>query len=241
MVVTRSQASPRMRVPDTDVWSIKKLLVQPLDRLATDTPTWGWALAWLGGFWQWLRGDAFSSLLALIVLIAAADYYWGVKAARLSDRFNPLLAQRGWHGKMSGVVLLLGVRLFEGWGATAGFVDSKGGIATALGVALLSVDLQSIAHHRESFGAAPIPILSAILAWMRSVVAVKLPPPRRTVADGAWNDPNTWANQRVPDVGDRVSIRHNVTFDIPPDAATADEAFDRWRQDPTPPPTPPTT
>lgn len=155
---------------------LKKILIAPLERLTQDTPAWGWLLAWLGGFWQWLKGDAFSSLLALIVLMAAADYYYGTKAARFTQQFSPQAAQRGWHGKMSGVVLLLGIRLFEGWAATSGLVDSKGGLATALGIALLTVDLQSIAHHRESFGAAPIPILSNILAWIRSVASVKLPP-----------------------------------------------------------------
>lgn len=229
-----------MRVPDSDVWPFKKLLAQPLERLAADTPTWGWVLAWLGGFWQWLRGDAFSSLLALIVLIAAADYYYGVKAARLSDRFSPVLAQRGWHGKMSGVVLLLGVRLFEGWTAGAGFVDSKGGIATALGVALLSVDLQSIAHHRESFGATPIPLLSNVLAWIRGIAAVKLPPPRETIAAGAWHDPTTWQDSRVPGDGDAVVVQHHVT--VHPPEPTADELFDRFRDGAAaPPPTPPTT
>lgn len=170
-----------MREDGLSVLPIKKLLVAPLERL-NDAPTWGWAAAWLGGAWQWLRGDAFSSLLGLIVLIAGADYYYGTKAARLANKFSPTLAQRGWHGKMSGLVLLLGIRLFEGWAAAAHLVDSKGGIATAIGIALLTVDLQSIAHHRESFGAVPIPVLSAAFAWMRGIVSVKLPPARDDAA-----------------------------------------------------------
>jgi hypothetical protein len=158
---------------------IAKMLLAPIDRLDA-TPTWGWFLAWAGGLWQWLKGDAFSSLLALIVCIAVADYYYGVKAARYSGNFSPTLAQRGWHGKMSGLVLLLGIRLFEGWAASAHLVDSKGGLATAIGIALLTVDLQSIAHHHERFGATPIPILSAVFAWMRGLVQVKLPATRAT-------------------------------------------------------------
>ena len=131
-----------MREDGLSVLPIKKLLVAPLERLS-DAPTWGWAAAWLGGAWQWLRGDAFSSLLGLIVLIAGADYYYGTKAARLANKFSPTLAQRGWHGKMSGLVLLLGIRLFEGWAAAAHLVDSKGGIATAIGIALLTVGLRA--------------------------------------------------------------------------------------------------
>ncbi len=156
---------------------LTKLLLAPIARLDA-TPTWGWFLAWAGGVWQWVQGDAFSSLLALIVLIAAADYYYGVKAARYAGQFSPSRAQRGWHGKMSGLVLLLGIRLFEGWAASAGLVDSHGGIATAIGIALLTVDLQSIAHHREKFGAEPIPILTPVFSWMRGLVQVKLPAPR---------------------------------------------------------------
>lgn len=167
-----------MRHESLTLFPLKKLLLQPLERIASDTPTWGWWAAWLGAGWQWLRADAFSSLLGIICLIGASDYYYGTKAARLANRFDPRLAQRGVHGKMSGIVLLLGVRLFEGWAASWALVDSKGAVATALGIALLSVDLQSIAHHRESFGATPIPVLSSVLAWMRALGSVReLPPP----------------------------------------------------------------
>ena len=129
-----------MRDDGLTILPLKKLLVAPLERLG-DAPVWGWAIAWLGGAWQWLCGDAFSSLLGLIVLIAGADYFYGTKAARFASKFSPMLAQRGWHGKMSGLVLLLGIRLFEGWAARAGFIDTKGGIATAIGIALLTVEI----------------------------------------------------------------------------------------------------
>lgn len=175
-----------MRAPLTDVWPFKKVLLQPLERIASDTPTWGWGAAWLGAGWQWLQGDAFSALLGIIIVVGVADFYYGVKSAKLHGRFNPTLAQRGVHGKMSGIVLLLAVRLFEGWTAGYAIVDSEGAVATALGIALLSVDLQSIAHHRESFGATPIPILSAVLAWMQRVSTgptLHAPPPPRDEDD----------------------------------------------------------
>lgn len=173
-----------MRHESLALFPLKKLLLQPLERIASDTPTWGWWAAWLGAGWQWLKGDAFSSLLALIVFVGAADYYYGVKSARLRERFSPTLAQRGVHGKMSGILLLLAVRLFEGWAASYAIVDSEGAVATALGIALLSVDLQSIAHHRESFGATPIPVLSGVLAWMRGLGAARPLPPSPPPTDG---------------------------------------------------------
>lgn len=163
--------------PSSDAFMpFKQLLIQPLERLTADTPFWGWVIAFLGSAWQWLAGDAFTTLLLLIVGVAACDYYYGTRAAFLNDRFSPQAARRGWHGKMSGLVLLLAVRLFEGWASLAHYVDSRGSVATLLGIALLSVDLQSIAHHRESFGAAPIPVLGPVLAWMRTIGPVKAPP-----------------------------------------------------------------
>lgn len=158
-----------MRPPHADVISFKQLLLQPLERIAHDTPPGGWLAATLVAGWQWLQGDAFSALLGIIIIVGVADYYYGTKSAKLHARFRPDLAQRGLHGKMAGIVLLLAVRLFEAWAAGYDVVDSQGAVASALGVALLSVDLQSIAHHRESFGASPIPILSAVLAWMQRV------------------------------------------------------------------------
>lgn len=173
-----------MRVATDSVVPFKQLLVQPLDRLTAETPFWGWVIAVLGAAWQWLRGDAFTNLLLLIIAVAACDYYYGTRAASINGRFSPQLARRGWHGKMSGIVLLLAVRLFEGWASMAQFVDSRGSVATLLGIALLSVDLQSIAHHRESFGAAPLPVLGPILAWMRTIGEARATPARIEFPDG---------------------------------------------------------
>lgn len=164
-----------MRPVSDSFLPVKQLLIQPIERVVADTPFWGWVIALLGSSWQWISGDAFTTLLLLIVGVAACDYYYGTKAAFLNDRFSPQMARRGWHGKMSGIVLLLAVRLFEGWASLAHYVDSRGSVATLLGIALLSVDLQSIAHHREAFGAAPLPVLGPILAWMRSLGPIKEP------------------------------------------------------------------
>lgn len=169
------RSSPSMRPVSHSFVPFKQLLVQPVERLAADTPFWGWVVALLGSTWQWLAGDAFTTLLLLIVSVAGCDYYYGTKAAYLNGQFSPQMARRGWHGKMSGIVLLLAVRLFEGWASLAHYVDSRGSVATLLGIALLSVDLQSIAHHREAFGAAPIPVLGPILAWMRTIGPIREP------------------------------------------------------------------
>lgn len=167
-----------MRTLSDAAASFRALLVQPVARLSEETPFWGWGIAVAGSAWQWLRGDAFTLLLLLIVGVAACDYYYGTKSAFLNGTFSPQAARRGWHGKMSGIVLLLAVRLFEGWASMAQYVESRGSVSTLLGIALLSVDLQSIAHHRESFGAAPIPVLGPILSWVRTIGGARATPER---------------------------------------------------------------
>lgn len=158
-------------------YRIAAILYAPLQRLDS-VPGWGWVLAVIAGAWEYISTDAFSKILALVVLTGAADYYLGAKSARLRGRFSPVTAQMGVHGKVAGIVLLLLVRLFEGWAQQHGFVALNGGVATALAVALFAVDVQSISHHRELFGATPLPLLGGVLAWIRGVATVKLPPPR---------------------------------------------------------------
>jgi hypothetical protein len=100
------------------------------------------------------------------------------------------------------------VRLVEGWLYAHAFVDTRGGIATALTVSLIVVDLQSIAHHRESFGATPIPVLSQLLAWLQELFASSRIPGRaphrrrrarrsqRRLSPGTSDEP---AHVRAPD------------------------------------------
>lgn len=158
-----------------DVYPIKvtAALSSPLARIADDVPLWGWLTGVLAGAWQTVSADTFTRLLFLILVAASADYLFGVKSAKHRGVYDPRIAHGGAIGKVAGLVLVLLLRGIEGWLLLSDFVDSRGAIATTVGVALLSVDLQSIAHHREALGAPPVPVLSHALAWLRGLTTPK--------------------------------------------------------------------
>jgi holin family protein len=155
------------------------VFLSPFDRLEQG-PVWAKAIGAIGAIYQYLRTDAFSGALLLVVFIGMIDYWLGVKAAKSTNSYDPIVAHRGVMGKICGVLLLFLVRLVEGYIGAQGLGDTKGAAATAIAISLFAVDLQSIAHHREAFGAQPIPILSAVLAWIQrlatAMFASRLPP-----------------------------------------------------------------
>lgn len=146
------------------------ILLSPFDRLDMN-PVWGKAMALLAGLYQYLRTDAFSGALLMVVAVGMVDYWLGVRAAKSTKTFDPVIAHRGAMGKISGVLLLFLVRILEGFIQAQGWGNTKGAAATAIAISLFAVDLQSIAHHREEFGAAPIPVLSPALSWLQRVAA----------------------------------------------------------------------
>jgi hypothetical protein len=150
------------------------VLLSPFDRLETN-PLWGKGLAGVGALIQYLRTDAFSGALLLVVAVGIVDYWLGVKAAKSTKTFDPVVAHRGAMGKISGVLLLFLVRILEGFIQAQGWGNTKGAAATAIAISLFAVDLQSIAHHREEFGAQPIPVLGAVLAWIQRFATGKVP------------------------------------------------------------------
>jgi hypothetical protein len=164
-----------MRLVEGGSIKLSAVLFSPVRRLG-ETPEMGQAMAVLVGIWQALTSSVFGGALALVLLTSVLDYIVGVKAAKVMGRYQPGIAHAGAMGKITGVLLLLIVRLFEGWVSATGFLETRGGIATALAVSLIAVDFQSIAHHRETFGARPIPFLSSLVAWMQNAAAGKLPP-----------------------------------------------------------------
>lgn len=151
-------------------------LLSPVQRLG-EVPVAGWAAAIFAGLSQWLLADRFNGALGILVLAAVLDFAFGIRAAKhVGIPYKPGLAHAGAMGKLSGFALLLLVRLLEGWAFQSGFVDTKGGFAVMLAVALIVVDLTSIAHHRETFGATPIPILGQLLAVLKKIVSGKVMP-----------------------------------------------------------------
>jgi hypothetical protein len=164
--------------PTADVYPIKLLptILAPLNRL-DDVPAWGWVAGLFMGSLQYLVTDSFTRLLFLVLLAAVADYWFGVKAAKFENRYDPRIAHAGAVGKAAGIFIVMLLRLVESWLLYSQLLDSRGAIATTIGVALLTVDLQSTAHHREALGAAPIPGLSPLLRWIRGIMKAPSGPP----------------------------------------------------------------
>lgn len=146
------------------------VFLSPLERLDMN-PVWGRAIAALAALYQYLRTDAFSGALLLVVFIGIVDYWLGVKAAKAKGLYDSAIAHSGAWGKVSGVVLLFLVRVLEGFVQAQGWATTRGAAATAIAISLFAVDLQSIAHHREEFGAQPIPLLGAFLDWLQRLLA----------------------------------------------------------------------
>lgn len=150
------------------------VFLSPLERLEV-TPTSGKVFAAIAGIYQYLRTDAFSGALLLVIFIGMVDYWLGVKAAKSTNSYDPVIAHRGVMGKICGVLLLFLVRLVESYIQAQGLGNTHGAAATAIAISLFAVDLQSIEHHREEFGAAPIPVISAILAWLQRLASDRIP------------------------------------------------------------------
>lgn len=164
------------------------VLYSPFERLEMN-PLWGKAMAMLGALYQYLRTDAFSGALLLVVAVGIVDYWLGAKAAKLTKTYDPVVAHRGAMGKISGVVLLFLVRVLEGFIQVQGWGDTHGAAATAIAISLFAVDLQSIAHHREEFGAQPIPLLGAFLSWVQRLASAKIPAPPADTPSRRVDDP----------------------------------------------------
>jgi hypothetical protein len=152
------------------------VLLSPFDRLESG-PLWSRVVGACAAIYQYLRTDAFSSALLMVVAVGIVDYWLGVKAAKSTKppTYDPVVAHRGAMGKLSGVLLLFLVRILEGFVNAQGWGNTHGAVATAIAMSLFAVDLQSISHHREEFGAQPIPVLGAVLAWAQRIASGRVP------------------------------------------------------------------
>lgn len=149
-------------------------ITAPFDRLMT-LPWWGQLIAFLGGVLQFIQHDTFGGALFVVLVVGVIDYWCGVKAARYIGVYDPKMAHAGAMGKITGVLLLFVTRLMEHLVFTQGLINTHGAVASSIAVSLILVDIQSISHHRETFGATPIPILSRGLVVVRAIIEAKFP------------------------------------------------------------------
>jgi hypothetical protein len=149
-------------------------IVSPMDRLASASPEIQVGAMLIAAI-QWVARDLFAGALMLVIFAGVSDYLLGGRIARMKGEWNGNAARNGVVGKMSGVFLCLLIRFFEAWLAQQADLNTHGAVATGLAVSLFAVEVQSIAFHRESVGARPIPILSSILDWMQRMAGNKIP------------------------------------------------------------------
>ena len=172
-----------MRLDPHDTYSglalIGKALLSPLRRL-DDVPFGGWCAAALGALCQLATKDAFLVILWISLAASTWDYFAGVRLTKHRRSYTSQLPSAGMWGKISGVALLLLVRVLEAWVTTFGGLNTRGYIATALTLGLVVAELRSIAHNRAEWGAAPIPVLSQLLDFFDSLAASWIPARRPT-------------------------------------------------------------
>jgi hypothetical protein len=182
-----------MRLGSHDTYSfalIGKALLAPLRHWRDDVHTGGWISATFGAAWSFVTGDIFTGILAIAMLSGAWDYFAGVRLAKHRGTYNSALAHAGWMGKISGIALVLLVRILEAWAVR--FVrfdghgwsfDTYGSVSAALGLGLVIAELRSIAHNRSEWGAPPIPVLNQLLAFFDSLAASWIPARRPTAEE----------------------------------------------------------
>lgn len=152
-------------------------LIVPFDRLG-DTPRWGVFGASFAAAWQYAITDIFTTALFLIVLSGMFDYLLGVRAAKLRRAYDSEIAHAGFLSKISGVGLMMLVRIAEQWMLSAGVVDTHGWIAAALTLSLFAVDLESIQAKREELGGRPIPALGSFTTMLHNLITRTPPSPK---------------------------------------------------------------
>lgn len=160
---------------------LSAILLAPLERVE-HAPIWIRVFALAGAAWQYVTTSAFSVALFLVFVAAVFDYILGVKASKWNGTYTPRAAHAGLVGKIAGLGIAMFIRIFEYFILVQGLGDTKGMLGTAVAISLFASDMQSIAHHRERFGAKPIPVLSAALEWIQRFASSKIPSPP---------DPNT--------------------------------------------------
>ena len=160
-----------------DVRLYSTALVSSIFRLQ-EVPGWGWITSAAAGLLALVCREALVGILVLQFLAGVADYWYGVRTAKLRGTYSPLVAHAGAVGKSAGIVLVFLVRGAEWWASAFGLVpDTRGWVAVTIAASLFLVDLQSIANHREELGARPIPVLSRLLELAQALLAKKLPDP----------------------------------------------------------------
>lgn len=146
----------------------------PAERVI-DAPLYAKFLATLYALASMIRADILFLVLVALILANIWDTIVGRAAAsKRGEPVDPNLARAGFLTKVSGIVMVLLVRVLEHWAETSqivGLEHSRGALAAAATVTLLLMEFESIESHRITLGARPSPWLTPFLRFMRAVEA----------------------------------------------------------------------
>lgn len=116
------------------------------------------------------RPDAFFWLTLALVASNMADWIFGRHAYRSLDQFSKTESRRGLVRKCAQLVILLLLRTLEAiLPLLTGLPSSNGMVSSAIAVALVIEDIESIETHLITMGGRPVPGLTSVLRKVRAV------------------------------------------------------------------------
>lgn len=123
-------------------------------------------------------GDAFFWMWSLLATAALIDWVVGRMAVRMMtpELFSIKKSREGLYGKAIGLTILALLRSMESILPSVIQVDvpdTHGLLSSLIAVALFIDELDSIAHHRESLGKPPIPLLGWALEHVRGLTGAE--------------------------------------------------------------------
>lgn len=126
-----------------------------------------WALLMAGV--QVLVADRFGLAMFLLMFSSAADWKFGALAAKRRGDYSAQLSEWGAQSKVANLIMVLIIWIFEAQALRWGILDTNNMIAVVTAWAFVVRDLRTIDEHRQTLGARPIFLLSALLDWLDTI------------------------------------------------------------------------
>jgi fluoride ion exporter CrcB/FEX len=149
-------------------------LLQPTRKLL-ELPGLAKATAAASFVWQYVSTDMFGGALAISMLASLLEYLFWVSASKKAGEFTMATARANVVSKLAGISLALLIRVIEAWAEVHKIISTHGGLGTAVAVSLIAIELQSLAHHRETFGGKPLGVVNLISGWLAKWAESRVP------------------------------------------------------------------
>lgn len=202
-----------MREPSPIDYPLYNAVLAPFARLF-DGSWRDWTIGMIGAGLTALWNDLFILLWVWAWISAITDTMYGRRLHRILDRYDPVKAEIGMHGKLAGLTMALIVRGVE-WTIAARVLPELNGLETWLATAvenaifsslmagtLLGQDLRSIQEKRERFGQPPIPVFSTAMRLLEKMIErLAGPPPDAELQHRREDDPGHHHRREEDDEG----------------------------------------